>query len=139
MIDSQFFMPGRHGVGTEYIDFKLPDEALQQSLAFLCFEVDGNGFFAGIGCNEIAVPVLPSHRPADVPVGIAFGLPARYRGGLQLDDTPAQMDEAKGCICQGKRLLDTDDGLRFQDSNFITYGKIDVKLGSFLANWKFFI
>jgi hypothetical protein len=49
------------------------------------------------------------------------------------------MDEAEGCISQGQCLLYTDYGLRSQDAKFITYGKIDVKLGSFLANWKFLI
>ena len=123
MIDSQFFMPGRHGVGTKHIDFELFDEALQQGLAFLFFEVDGNGLLADIGRHEIAMPILPSHRSAYVPVGIAFGLSARYRRRLQLDHTPAQINETKRGVGQSQGLLHTDYGLRFQDAKFITYGK----------------
>jgi hypothetical protein len=49
------------------------------------------------------------------------------------------VNEAERGVGQSQGLLHTDYGLRLQDSKFITYGKIDVKLGSFLANWNFLI
>ena len=132
-------MPRWHGVGAEHIDIELLEEPSQQGLALLSFKVDGDSLFPDIGSNEIAMSVLACYRPADIPVGIALGFAAGNRSRLQLDHTPAQLDEAKGRICQGECLLNTDNGLRLQDAKFITYGKIDVKLGRFLANWKFFI
>ena len=120
VIDPQFFVPCRHGVGAKHIDIKLFDQALKQCLALSSFEIDGDSLFAGIGCNEIAVPILPSHRTAYVPIGVAFGFSTWYWCGLQLDHTPAQVDEAKSRVCQGECLLDTDDGLRFRDDKFIT-------------------
>jgi hypothetical protein len=120
MIDSQFFVPGWHGVGAEYVDFELIDEALQQGLAFMPFEVDGNGLLADIGRHEIAMAILPCHRPADVTVGIAFGLSTWDWSGFQLDHTPAKVDEAKGRIGQSQGLFHTEYGSRFQDAKFIT-------------------
>jgi len=89
MIDPQFFVPCRHGVGAKHIDLKLLDEPLQQGLAFLSFEVDSNGLLADIGRHKITVSILSSYRSADVSVGIAFGFPTGHWSGLQLDHTPA--------------------------------------------------
>ena len=89
IIDAKFFVSCRHGVGAKNIHLQIVYYEFYKRLAFILFQVDGDGLLTDIGSHKIAVSILSSYRSADISVGIAFGFSAGHWSRLQSNDTPA--------------------------------------------------